>query len=310
MAPVQPAKRPLEEADDPVPIKRGRGRPRKASPDRKTKPKVPGRGRGRPRIPLNERKTKPKVPGRGRGRPRKDQSLATTPAKNASPKDESLTTPEKNASPKDETFSTPKENPTTLLTLSKLIGTYEINCEEVQEQWPELAEELSMSISPIPHTKAGLLASFSMGFVKGTMLIAADKETAELIRDELDGDGESAYEPDQSADITLENNKLYLIWRGRDISDKDEVCTSSDRQQTGVINLTPPTSDVISFQARACFPKMDICEFTGIKISDKPEQSPEPWTAFDNKRGTEDDSVSASAPEASLEGEESREESD
>lgn len=155
-------------------------------------------------------------------------------------------------------------------------------CEQVDEKWPDLAEEMSMSISPIPHTKACLIASFNLGVLEGTMLLAASTDTVDRVHNEMDvdeSDEESKKKPDKAADPKIQDGTIYYTWRGRDAgSDTNAVYPGKTGYQVGTFKFD---SDSKSFHAFGDFPTLgDQCEFTGSKTSDEPEEDPEPWTTF------------------------------
>ncbi|CAI6257041.1 unnamed protein product [Periconia digitata] len=260
MTSKETTKRPLEDAVDDTPVKRGRGRPRKYPP----KEKVPGRGRGRPRKDPNA-SPKPKVekvPGRGRGRPRKDENSATPTKSSAKSPGVGRGRPKKEVT-----------DSLSLSKLSQLVGTYEIKCQKVEEEWPTSAGEMSISISALPHTKACLIASFSLGIVDGTMLLSAQEKTVMRVSDELDDSEGDEEATDDFPDPTVKNGRVYFAWRGR--GDEEQVY----RGHTGIADFKAP--DFTSFKARSDIPGLgDVCVFTGKKVQDEPEGSPEPWSAF------------------------------
>ncbi|KAF1951431.1 hypothetical protein CC80DRAFT_538911 [Byssothecium circinans] len=277
MSPKTTMKGPLEDADDAPAVKRGRGRPRKnpnAPPSPPKDPNAPKRGRGRPRKDPNVPAPPPRAPdapklgrprknptesppvkslkvaGRGRGRPRKEAvepSPAVDPAApvrgRGRPKKEAAasSSPTKRLLPR--APSAKKPSPKGIakpgIQLSGIIGTYELFCDEVESYWPDKAEEISLSISALPHSKSSLIASFNLGVNEGTMLLATNKETLGPAQKELEGgsSSNSSENTDISSDPNLNSRIVYFTWRGRDVDDEDKAWPSARATQTGILKF-------------------------------------------------------------------------
>ncbi|KAI5292686.1 hypothetical protein KEM52_006142 [Ascosphaera acerosa] len=69
-----------------------------------------------------------------------------------------------------------------------MIGQYRLSCPEIQDQWPDQAKRLRMAIMTnrdVSRAGNGLIASFHLGIVEGTMLLASSIEAAQKIRNRI-----------------------------------------------------------------------------------------------------------------------------
>ncbi|KAF2459986.1 hypothetical protein BDY21DRAFT_182348 [Lineolata rhizophorae] len=309
----RPRGRPRKNPEIPVPPKRPRGRPRK-DPELPVPPKRP---RGRPRKDTNfqapqepldtskqgrQRKSITIATSKGPGRPRKlDAGGASGDANNAGsakrgrgrPRKDSSATVSKSASSKSAKGA---------LSLGQLTGTFDIKCDEVEGNWSNLVEDMSMSITSLKGNPSGLIASFNLGILEGTMLLAADKNTVEAIRRKMER-GQSTYEDDDeeksendeddedegeddigdegAGDPPVPSGWLHFVWRGRNAPDDDEVHSGAYGGQDGSIKFTNKGN---SFKAKGAFPALgESCEFSGKRISTKPDIPPEPWENFNEQ---------------------------
>jgi hypothetical protein len=283
--------------------KQGRGRPRKdasvapatasASPA-----KSAGAGRGRGRPPKDANATPVKSAGRGRGRPRKDESVVkgADRGRGRPPKDASAA-PANGAGrgrgrlkKSDSTASGPVAPSSTKKTsqstskggaeLTDIIGTYDIDCEEVEGNWPDTAEGMGMSITTLPDSKSALVASFNLGIVEGIMLLAADKDTLDRVRQGMEG--KSSGKAKTAAVPALKNRTVYFAWRGQDTGDQDEVHPGSNGSQTGSLTFTD--DKYTSFQGVGAFPALGSrCDFAGTKTHDEADEVHESWDDYDEE---------------------------
>ncbi|KAF2108249.1 hypothetical protein BDV96DRAFT_285852 [Lophiotrema nucula] len=276
-SPKAPKKRGHDGTEEvqPPPAKRGRGRPRKdpnAPPKHPKDPNAPKRGRGRPRKDPNAAPiAKPKVPGRGPGRPKKDSTAPTAaPSKSKSLPKVSTTTTSKSKVSSTRSTSAPNT------TLAQFVGTYDITCEEVEDNWPDAADDMTLSIHPLPRTKSALIACFNLGILEGTMLIAADKKTLERVHKQVAAT--DSVKSDKSAVAVPKGGTLYFVWRGQNIGDDDQVHTGNGGQQSGTLKFN---AEDMSFKGVGSFPALGAeCSFIGTKISNEASDEPEPWSNY------------------------------
>jgi hypothetical protein len=223
----------------------------------KSSAKSPGRGRGRPRKEPNTPSTASVImssPGRARGRPRKSDAATISSTK-----------------------QTPKGNSKTSLKLTDIIGSYELDCEEVEGNWPDAVEDMRISISALPDTKSTLIATFDLGILEGTMILSADKDSLDRARLQLaNSDNINA---DKSPAPALKTRTVYFTWRGRNTGGDDEVHSGSNGTQTGILKFKD--NDCSSFTGMGSFPAMGSeCIFQGTRLSDEASEEPEPWSNF------------------------------
>lgn len=224
---------------------------------------TPKQGRGRPRkgttgtIPSGTPQAS-NTPARGRGRPKKIDGTANGAVTPASAK------------------RTPKSNSIPGPKLGDIIGAYAIDCEEVEGNWPDAAEEMAIDISALPNTASSLIASFNLGIFEGTMLLAAHADTLERVREQMmnaDAPG-----PDKATAPTLEDRTVYFTWRGRETGE-GEIHPDTRGTQTGILQFT--NDKCTSFKGLGGFPYLgEECAFRGTRVDDEPSGEPEPWSNF------------------------------
>jgi len=279
-------KRLAQDSEDAPAAKRGRGRPRKDPNAPRPPPKdpnAPKRGRGRPRKDPNAApvKTPAEGTGRGRGRPRKDPndpSAKTVGAGRGRPKKSEATSSDTQAT--SSITKSPKSASKGGAKLSDIIGAYDINCKGVEENWPDMAEDMHLVVTSLSHTQSALIASFSLGVLEGTMLLASGKDTLEQVR--RDVEGRTSPKAKKSSVPALTNRTVYFAWRGRDTGDSDQVHPGSHGGQTGVLKFKDESC--ASFSGVGAFPALGSeCKFTGTKTNDAANEVPEPWNNFNEE---------------------------
>jgi hypothetical protein len=172
------------------------------------------------------------------------------------------------------------------LRLSNFIGVYVLDCEEVDGNWPGKAKDLYMTIRAFSHTKTGLTASFNLGIIEGTMLLAADEASLARLHRQMDND-DTLSEDDSVDAIVRDNRRIYFIWRGRDATgDSPQVYSGFVGTQKGMLQAT--SDNVTSFEGSGSFPAGlgNECMFSGNKVSDEADEWPEPWINFSETAGT------------------------
>ncbi|EPE29789.1 AT hook motif family protein [Glarea lozoyensis ATCC 20868] len=76
------------------------------------------------------------------------------------------------------------------------VGSYIIDCKEIEEQWPDQAEDLSLDIRQTE--EPGIFeASFNFGILEGVMIIGAEKKALEQYCSQLDLEDESDLEEEE-----------------------------------------------------------------------------------------------------------------
>lgn len=308
-------------------FKRGPGRPRKSdvisvpinSNDNTDIITTPKRGRGRPKktdaikptITPDTTATTVTEPKRGRGRPRKSDATTPKAAENGTTQKRGRGRPKKTT----ETASTPKINGASkrstngdMFKAKKILGSYEVTCSTVSEEWPETADEMELTITEPTETRGlGFLAGFNLGILEGTMLLAPDKPSLDKLYTKLSkGEKSSRYstslKPDKEEDEDVEEDpdepstkrqkiassstaskRFYLLWRGQETSESQ----IHSRPNKGYLDFSE-TKTGITFKGVSGFPAMGSeCEFSGTKVCDEVIQEPMPWSTFSESAAQE-----------------------
>lgn len=201
-------------------------------------------------------------PKRGLGRPRKSDAEGSV-------KPPSVTQAYKGKQSK-------KAKPTGLLT--DIVGTYTIRCDEIEGNWPNVAEDMALSVSSLPHTSSALIASFNLGILEGTMLLAADEASLERVRKQLEKNDDPPKDK-KLATPAIANRSLYFTWRGRNTGDDDEVHPGTSNDQKGTLRFMDDR--LLKFKGRGAFPALgQDCIFFGTQVDGQPESEAEPWSNF------------------------------
>ncbi|OAX82595.1 hypothetical protein ACJ72_03059 [Emergomyces africanus] len=312
-------------ADAPLPKKRGRppkldatGSPLK-KPD---PPQGPPRKRGRPRKdPSAAPKPVPTGPKRGRGRPRKDESasvskrprlstdvVAATAAATTSMATTTSTPSKKRGRPKKSAGGASGRaangtvDSSSRLPLDKIIGIYSLECKVVEDNWPDDAEEMELTITRTSESPLGLIGGFNLGIIEGTMLFAANKPTLDKFRtvmsnssgiaatqhDEIEAEASGASDenagdiPAAAKSAIVEDRRVYFSWRGKSTKEGEIYTEEGSSSQDGYIEFT--SNEAITFNGVAGFPALgESCQFKGTKIDNDAADAPQPWTSFSSK---------------------------
>lgn len=283
---IEVKKRRLD-GDEEAPVaKRGRGRPRKSnetSAPPPADPNTPKRGRGRPRKVADTSLPPPtnsNTPKRGRGRPRKDADASASKGQQkprGRPKKSNATADKATSSAS--TKKVAKASSKSDALLQSITGTYDISCEAVEDGWDDMSEDMSMSITTLPHTNSTLIASFDLGILEGTMLLAADKDTLEATSQNMKKGNSNR--DNKSKAPTLQNGSVHFMWRGRETSES-QAYPGSYGDQVGIIRFKG--GKWASFEGEGSFPMLGSkCKFTGKKVDEKTYDVPEPWNNFDEE---------------------------
>jgi hypothetical protein len=139
---------------------------------------------------------------------------------------------------------------------------------------------MHISIAALPNTRSILIASFDLGIIEGTMLLAADEDTLGRVRRQMDDNGVN--KGDKAIVPMVVHRTVYFAWRGRNTGDDDQVHHGKYGGQTG--SLTFKDDACCSFEGVGSFPATgNDCGFTGSRISDEAEEDAEPWGNFSEK---------------------------
>jgi hypothetical protein len=164
--------------------------------------------------------------------------------------------------------------------LTDVVGTYEISCEEVEGNWPDAVEDMHISIAALPNTRSMLIASFDLGIIEGTMILAADEDTLDRVRAQMDRDGVT--KGDKAIGPMVEERTVYFAWRGRSTGDENEIHHGKYGGQTG--SLTFKDSACSLFEGVGSFPMLGKeCALTGTRVSDEADEDAEAWDNFDEE---------------------------
>ncbi|EFE32246.1 uncharacterized protein ARB_00768 [Trichophyton benhamiae CBS 112371] len=272
---------------------RKRGRPPKNGGPVTPKPVVldaNGQPRKRGRPPKNgiaaQSKSKTDASGasasaKKRGRPRKDASdgdgADASPSARGRPKKEADAKSNGAKGTPGRGRGRPPANP-----LQKFLGSFALECAAVSDEWPDQCESMDMSISASDLDPCGMVASFNLGIVEGTMLLA-------LTQDELNAFHNSDSEEDAECDeppakkvkssADEDSLRLYFKWKGRNTTDTEIHDGSRD---VGTIDFLD--SKAIQFKGIGSFPALGSkCEFTGTRYDKEPTTVPLPWSTFSDE---------------------------
>ncbi|PGH19670.1 hypothetical protein AJ80_03825 [Polytolypa hystricis UAMH7299] len=293
-------------APDGTPRKRGRPRKNPEVEPAATKPAAAPtttttgvkRGRGRPRKTNAPPAKKPRLMEDGtprkRGRPRKSDAGAVGSASKASPQ-----TSDVNGSAKKSSAS--------VFPLAKIVGTYALTCDAVEENWPDQADDMELTISSEPSkTALGFIGGFNLGVLEGTMLLAGNEDTLEKLREEMSADEGSssglngkadseissssddgkAEKPTTRNDTSSTSRRVYFHWRGRETSEGEIHSNNSGQDGKGYLDFT--SDSAVAFEGVSSFPVVgEKIVFRGKKTDNKPTSSPEPWADFSESAAKE-----------------------
>ncbi|KAI1817397.1 hypothetical protein GGS20DRAFT_533020 [Poronia punctata] len=78
-------------------------------------------------------------------------------------------------------------------------GRYMIDCGEIEHQWPDLAENMKLNISP-KESGGVFQASFDFGVIEGAMVLSLEQEDLELYDTQSESDSDSDEEEDEDED--------------------------------------------------------------------------------------------------------------
>jgi hypothetical protein len=287
------------------PVKRGRGRPRKiitGEPSGLTKPSTPSatpgvkRGRGRPRkVPADPQDQSTPPPKRPRGRPRLSDANGESVVKkkrgrprksDATPAaDRSTDTSAKSP------FKLSNASPTALdsFSLDKIVGSYEIQCEEVQREWPTRATDMGITIEESSDHTPGLIASFNLGIIEGKMLIATDEESLAALRRHIERPSHGQLSDDllqrdvAAADASkIRNRQVIFAWQGRDNGDTNEVYPFRGTHSVGHLKFLD--DEATRFEGEIDAPALGQgCRFSGSRTEWEDYHVEGTWADFSER---------------------------
>ncbi|EFR00990.1 hypothetical protein MGYG_03991 [Nannizzia gypsea CBS 118893] len=249
---------------------RKRGRPPKngiaAQSKSKTEASADGvKKRGRPRKEAADGDGTAEASPAARGRPKKDADAKSNGAKGTSGRGRGR----------------PPANP-----LQKFMGSFALECLAVSDEWPDKIEAMDMSVSTSDLDPCGLVASFNLGIVEGTMLLAPTEDELSAFQSKVEGRTGSESDEDAECDeppakkvksaSDEDSLRLYFKWRGRDTSGSEVHDYSRD---VGTVEFLD--SKTIQFKGVGSFPALGSqCEFTGTRYDKEPTTVPLPWSTF------------------------------
>jgi hypothetical protein len=162
------------------------------------------------------------------------------------------------------------------ITLSNLIGSYALDCDTLEEKFPEHAQNMRMTITQAPHDKALLVADVHLGPVEGTMLLAASREVVE----------KAIGSPKQEEDAVktavmimpkVSNGSLHFILRGREKDKEGHVHPVSTTQNRGTLRFTSTRK----FEGTGVFETLGVVRYSALKFSPKIYETPTAWSEYD-----------------------------
>ncbi|EFE45149.1 conserved hypothetical protein [Trichophyton verrucosum HKI 0517] len=282
---------------------RKRGRPPKNGIAAQSKSKTDASGasasakkRGRPRKDASDGDGADASPP-ARGRPKKDADAKSNGAKGTT----GTGTPGRGR-------GRPPANP-----LQKFLGSFALECAAVSDEWPDQCDSMDMSISASDLDPCGMVASFNLGIVEGTMLLALTQDELNAFHSKVEGGSGACYsiklchdyppvqllttlnstdsdsEEDAECDeppakkvksaADEDSLRLYFKWKGRNTTDTEIHDGSRD---VGTIDFLD--SKAIQFKGIGSFPALGSkCEFTGTRYDKEPTTVPLPWSTFSDE---------------------------
>lgn len=192
---------------------------------------------------------------------------------------------------------TPEATESTRSTLLKnMVGTYDIECDEVKDIDPEMAKEMKMTITKTKDSSLGLIAGFHLGVINGTMLLATDENSLDMFEAQMSNNGQghdTGYKAFQEPGLgdggeglpkegarTPENpsRRIFFKWRGKDTS-TGTIYPGTTSEQRGYIDFDD--DEATGFIGVSDFPILGMdCNFAGSMISAEDGDDPEPWCNF------------------------------
>ncbi|EGE05454.1 hypothetical protein TEQG_04330 [Trichophyton equinum CBS 127.97] len=301
---------------------RGRGRPPKAggsaTPKAAASTAADGQPRKRGRPPKNGGPVTPKPvvldangQPRKRGRPPKNGIAAQSKSKTDAPRTASASAkkrgrPRKEASDGDGADASPsargrpkkdadaKSNGNGARGRRERRGEAEdgrprTRCRSSWARLPWSCDTMDMAISASNLDPCGMIASFNLGIVEGTMLLALTQDELNAFHSKVEGGSESDSEEDAECDeppakrvkstADEDSLRLYFKWKGRNTTD-----TEIHDGSTNVGTIDFLDSKTIQFKGIGSFPALGSqCEFTGTRYDKEPTTVPLPWSTFSDE---------------------------
>ncbi|KZZ90062.1 AT hook-like protein [Ascosphaera apis ARSEF 7405] len=131
-----------------------------------------------------------------------------------------------------------------------MIGQYKLSCEEVQDQWPDDAKNMKLAImrnKAVDSAGTGFIASFHLGIVEGTMILAGSVEAAQKIRNQISSDAlvpikRPSFDIDgeRPEDYEPRHNRLFFRWRGRETGEGSISTDNYYDKNNGYIDFIIP----------------------------------------------------------------------
>ncbi|EZF34549.1 hypothetical protein TMEN_7228 [Trichophyton mentagrophytes] len=173
--------------------------------------------------------------------------------------------------------------------LQKFLGSFALECAAVSDNWPDQCDTMDMAISASDLDPCGMIASFNLGIVEGTMLLALTQDELNAFHSKVEGGSESDSEEDAECDeppakrvkstADEDSLRLYFKWKGRNTTDT-EIHDGS--RNVGTIDFLD--SKTIQFKGIGSFPALGSqCEFTGTRYDKEPTTVPLPWSTFSDE---------------------------
>ncbi|KAI5304140.1 hypothetical protein KEM56_006803, partial [Ascosphaera pollenicola] len=181
------------------------------------------------------------------------------------------------------------------LPLKIMIGQYKLRCAEVEEQWPSDAKRLKMAImthKTVDAAGVGLIASFNLGIVEGTMLLAGSVEAVQKIRNQISSDAlipikrpNFDFDGERAEDYEPRHNRLFIRWRGRETGEGGVSTDNYYDKNNGYIDfITPEEGSQDKVKIKGIIDDVEgiggPLTFEGERVKDSGGRKPLSWNSL------------------------------
>lgn len=142
------------------------------------------------------------------------------------------------------------------------VGSYIIDCKQIEGEWPDRAGDLSLDIRQIKEPNV-FEASFDFGALEGVMLISAEKNALEQYCSQLDLDAESDGDEDEDGDWSEEEDEDGEKDEVEDEAENDRKPTTGSKRRAEALRThgpPPKKSKARAAQPRIYLLKLKCCE--------------------------------------------------
>ena len=187
-----------------------------------------------------------------------------------------------------------------------LVGSYIVRCKEIEEQWPDQADDLNLDISQ--SDEPGIFeASFEFGVLEGVMIISAEEDALERYCSQLDREAEPEWDEEDDDEYETESARKPTTGSKRKAEAPQGQGRPTKKSNSGAVqphtyllklkcretgegeiqytaqkgSLRFRDKTLTSFIGKADLPCVGQgVPFSGRKISDVPTQSGNEWADY------------------------------